>query len=158
MKPFRTFALAALAALSFAGTAKASAQVNINVQIGPAPVCPYGYFDYAPYSCAPFGYYGPRWFVTGSFVGAGPWFHGSVGFRGEIDRAYDPRFGYVGPFPHRGEHADWGRHRGWEKHFHGKEWRDENRHDNGNHYGQYKHDDDHDNDRGNGKGHGHGHD
>ncbi|MFZ0742847.1 MAG: hypothetical protein WAM85_00480, partial [Terracidiphilus sp.] len=35
----------------------ASAQVAIS--IGAAPVCPYGYFDYAPYDCAPYGYYGP---------------------------------------------------------------------------------------------------
>ena len=44
--------------------------------IGVAPVCPYGYFDYAPYDCAPYGYYGPDWFVGGIFIGAGPWFHG----------------------------------------------------------------------------------
>jgi hypothetical protein len=30
------------------------AQVSIN--IGPEPVCPYGYYDYAPYTCAPYGY------------------------------------------------------------------------------------------------------
>jgi len=22
------------------------------------PTCPYGYYDYAPYACAPYGYYG----------------------------------------------------------------------------------------------------
>jgi len=41
----------------------APAQVSIN--IGPAPVCPYGYFDYAPYDCAPYGFYGP---ARGSMV------------------------------------------------------------------------------------------
>ena len=160
MKVSRMLVLAALAMLCFAVFAQeAAAQVNINVQIGPAPVCPYGYFDYAPYSCAPVGYYSPRWFVSGVFVGAGPWFHGSADFRGEIDRGYDPRFGYVGPLPRRGEYADWGRHKGWEKHFHGKEWRTEYyHHDNGNHYGQYKHEDAHDNGHGHGKDHGHGHD
>jgi hypothetical protein len=116
----------------------AKAQVSINVQIGPQPVCPYGYFDYAPYQCAPFGYYGPTWFTNGIFVGAGPWFHGPVGFRGYIDRRYDPRYGYHGPFPRRGMRADWGRHRGWEHNWHGSEMREEHRHDNGNHNGHYK--------------------
>jgi hypothetical protein len=128
------------------------AQVSINVQVGAAPVCPYGYFNYAPYSCAPVGYYGPEWFAGGVFLGAGPWFHGPVGFHGYVDHAYDPRFGYRGPFPARGERADWGRHVGWEKHFHRSEFREEHiQHDNGHHYGEYKHaDDDH--------GHGHDHD
>ena len=47
--------------------------------VGPAPVCPYGYFDYYPYACAPYGYYGPSWFSGGVFIGAGPWFHGFHG-------------------------------------------------------------------------------
>jgi hypothetical protein len=142
----------------------ASAQVNINVNIGPAPVCPYGYFDYAPYNCAPFGYYGPTWFSGGVFIGAGPWFAGPVGFRGYFDRRFDPRFGYRGVLPPRGERADWGRHRGWEKNFRGTWYRSEYRHDNGNHYGQYKeHGNPHRDDRGRGRenghgnGHGHGH-
>ena len=42
---------------------------------GPAPVCAYGYYDYYPYACAPYGYYGPEWFSGGLFIGAGPWFH-----------------------------------------------------------------------------------
>jgi hypothetical protein len=33
----------------------AAAQVAI---IGAEPVCPYGYYDFAPYNCAPYGYYG----------------------------------------------------------------------------------------------------
>ena len=130
----------------------AKAQVSINVQIGAAPVCPYGYFNYAPYSCAPFGYYGPEWFTGGIFIGAGPWFRGPEGFHGYVDHDYDPRFGYHGYMPARGEHADWGRHEGWERHWHGNEFREEH-HDNGHHYGEYKHDDDD-----HGHGHGHGHD
>ena len=47
--------------------------------VGPAPVCPYGYYGYYPYACAPYGYYGPAWFSGGVFIGAGPWFHGSYG-------------------------------------------------------------------------------
>ncbi|HUO34505.1 MAG TPA: hypothetical protein VMU43_05915 [Candidatus Acidoferrum sp.] len=46
---------------------------------GPAPVCAYGYYPYAPYACAPVGYYGPNWFVGGVFIGAGPWYHGYYG-------------------------------------------------------------------------------
>ncbi|HXQ26445.1 MAG TPA: hypothetical protein VN822_08580 [Candidatus Acidoferrales bacterium] len=47
--------------------------------VGPAPVCDYGYYDYSPYACAPYGYYGPSWFSSGVFIGAGPWFHGFYG-------------------------------------------------------------------------------
>lgn len=173
MKSFRLFSVPVLALICFAGTsARSEAQVSINVQIGAEPVCPYGYFNYAPYGCAPFGYYGPQWFVGGVFLGAGPWFHGPVGFRGYINHDYDPRFGYRGPFPVRGEHADWGHHYGWEKHWRGNEFHNEVHHDNGNHYGQYKDHGDHGNhngqykdhgDHGNGHGHdrddhGHGHD
>lgn len=160
-----TFFASAIAFLTlFAGTAvlKANAEVHISVNIGAAPMCPYGYFDYAPYGCAPFGYYGPQWFTGGVFIGAGPWFQGPVGFHGYIDRHYDPRFGYRGPYPVRGEHADWGRHEGWERHYRGSEERAEYRHDNGNHYGEYKDHgnphDDHYNGRGDDHGDGHGRD
>ncbi|MGO8790066.1 MAG: hypothetical protein ACLQVL_22145 [Terriglobia bacterium] len=44
--------------------------------VGPPPVCAYGYYNYYPYACAPYGYYGPSWFSGGVFIGAGPWFHG----------------------------------------------------------------------------------
>ena len=53
---------------------KANAQVSINIG-GPPPVCPYGYYDYAPYSCAPVGFYGPGYFYNGIFLGVGPWRH-----------------------------------------------------------------------------------
>jgi len=75
---------------------------QVSVDIGVAPVCPYGYFDYAPYDCAPYGYYGPDWFVGGVFFGAGPWFRGPAGFHGHVDNRYDPRHGYHGPVPDRG--------------------------------------------------------
>ena len=39
------------------------------------PVCPYGYYDYYPYGCAPtYGYYSPDYFYNGVFIGVGPWF------------------------------------------------------------------------------------
>jgi uncharacterized membrane protein YgcG len=59
--------------------------------VGPAPVCDYGYFDYYPYACAPYGYYGPEWFNGGFFIGAGPWFHGFYGRPGFRGRDWDDR-------------------------------------------------------------------
>src|SRR5499425_2665459 len=58
----------------------APAQVSIGVGIGPGyvagpPVCAYGYYNYYPYACAPYGYYGSEWFVNGVFIGIGPWYH-----------------------------------------------------------------------------------
>jgi hypothetical protein len=99
----KVIAFLALTAGLVTGASVSPAQVSVN--IGVAPVCPYGYFDYAPYNCAPYGYYGPDWFVGGVFIGAGPWFHGHPGFYGHVDNRYDPRHGYNGPFPDRGEKA-----------------------------------------------------
>ena len=64
---FGTTAL--LAGLALAPTANAQIVVNIGVQ----PVCSYGYYGYAPYACAPMGYYGPGYFYNGIFLGMGPW-------------------------------------------------------------------------------------
>ena len=64
---------------------------------------PDGYYDTAPYGCAPTGYYGPEWFNGDGFIGAGPWFHGPHGFYGHVNHAYDPHFGYHGPYPNRGD-------------------------------------------------------
>jgi len=61
---------------------------------GPAPVCAYGYYDYYPYACAPYGFYGPDWFTGGVFIGAGPWFHGYG--HGYYGRGYGYRGGYYG--------------------------------------------------------------
>jgi len=73
------------------------------VYVGPPPVCPYGYYPYYPYACAPYGYYGPEWFVGGVFVGAGPWFHGYPGWRGFYGRpVYYGRPGFSGPSGYRG--------------------------------------------------------
>ncbi len=113
------FGAALLAGLTFTAPA-ASAQVE--VQVGPAPECPYGYYDASPYDCAPPGYYGPEWFNGGVFIGAGPWFRGPREFHGYVDNHYD-REHYRGEFPHRGEHAD--EHRRVDReHFHGNEMRD----------------------------------
>jgi hypothetical protein len=100
MNRWKLIALTALGVLLMSGPSTASSQIVVG--IGAAPVCPYGYFDYAPYDCAPYGYYGPDWFVGGAFIGAGPWFHGPHGFYGHVDNRYDPHYGYHGPMPARG--------------------------------------------------------
>ena len=51
---------------------EANAQIAISIG-GPPPVCSYGYYGYAPYSCAPVGYYGSGYFYNGIFLGMGPW-------------------------------------------------------------------------------------
>jgi hypothetical protein len=122
MRRFRLVLLAALLVIPL--TMKANAQVAVGVGIGPAvvaapmaygpPVCDYGYYAYYPYSCAPYGYYGPDWFAGGIFIGAGPWYHwgwgrgwgyrggywrGGYGYRGGWGGArpgYGFRGGYVG--------------------------------------------------------------
>lgn len=116
MKYGMVLALSILAIALTGGATVSSAQVGINVNIGVAPACPYGYFDYPPYDCAPYGYYGPDWFVGGVFIGAGPWFHGPHGFFGHVDNRFDPHHGYRGPLPQRGEEPF--------NHFHGNEARD----------------------------------
>src|SRR5215469_4965347 len=85
---------------------------------GPAPVCAYGYYGYYPYACAPYGYYGPEWFVGGVFIGAGPWYHGfhGRGYWGPRYGYWGPRYGYWGP-------RYYGR-RGFEGRFHGDFGRD----------------------------------
>jgi hypothetical protein len=100
------------------------AQAQISLDIGAAPDCPYGYYDYSPYACAPSGYYGPAWFEGGIFMGAGPWFHGPEGWRGHVDNHYDGRHGYEGPFPHRGEPHDPVHHTSRMAHFSANEMRD----------------------------------
>ena len=44
-----------------------------SIGIGIQPVCQYGYYDYAPYACTPYGFYGPGYFYNGIFLGMGPW-------------------------------------------------------------------------------------
>ena len=114
MSCLKSLALSGLSALLLSGASLAPAQINISV--GAAPICPYGYFDFAPYNCAPYGYYGPDWFTGGVFIGAGPWFHGPRGFYGHVDNRFDPRHGYNGPFPDRNERPF--------NHFHPNEARD----------------------------------
>src|SRR5579863_8877539 len=106
------------------------AQVSVGIGVGPvyggyvaAPVCPYGYYDYYPYDCAPYGYWGPSYFVGGEFIGVGPWYRGHFDrdrYWGDRDR-FEHERGFV-----RGrgdDHSDRGRgnfrsfDRGGDNHF-----------------------------------------
>jgi hypothetical protein len=122
----RRFNLVALTVLSAAGLSPLLAdnsRAEVSVDIGVAPACPYGYYDVAPYNCAPAGYYGPEWFSGGVFIGAGPWFHGASSFHGKVDNRFDPQHGYHGPVPARGEKPEPAR-RVDASHFKGNEERD----------------------------------
>lgn len=120
MSKVKSFAFAGIAAALFCcvltAPKQAQAQIAVGINIGVPPVCPYGYFSYPPYDCAPYGYYGPDWWVNGVFIGAGPWFHGPRGFAGHVDNRYDPHYGYHGPLPARGDRPNYN--------FHGNEARD----------------------------------
>jgi hypothetical protein len=115
--------LAAVAGMCLAPVA-ARVAAQVSVTIGPAPVCPYGYYDYPPYACAPYGYYGSEWFVGGVFVGAGPWFHGPANFHGNVNNRFDPQHGYKGPTPQRGAKPEPSKPVGHVSNFKGNEVRD----------------------------------
>jgi hypothetical protein len=134
-------AFAVVVGLSFFAASPAKAQISVS--IGAAPACPYGYYDYSPYRCAPYGYYGPEWFSSGVFIGAGPWFHGPRGWHGSVNNHYDPHHGYHGSYPAHGGHETY--HAYGHNQFHGNEKR-----------GGYEN---HGNEHGNNHGgeHGHGH-
>lgn len=107
----RYIRFAALLGICLFCTSFASAQrVVVGVGVGPAyvgppPVCTYGYYDYYPYACAPYGYYGPQWFVNGVFIGVGPWYHWYYRHPGFYGRGYYGRAWY----------RDWD-HDGWRDH------------------------------------------
>jgi hypothetical protein len=110
--------------LLLTSNATPAARAQVAVSIGVAPVCPYGYYDYAPYTCAPAGYYGPEWFSGGVFIGAGPWFHGPANFHGHVDNRFDPHHGYHGPTPHPNDRYVAEEHQKALKQFHGNEEHD----------------------------------
>src|SRR5260370_38732561 len=97
MRYLKFVALVALFAALTSIPSSAPAQVSLN--IGAEPACPYGYYDYAPYDCAPYGYYGPEWFNGGAFIGVGPWVRGAHDFQGHVDNRYDPHHADAGPRP-----------------------------------------------------------
>jgi hypothetical protein len=105
-KQMRSLKYVALLAVLMVPLAYSQAQVRVGVGVGvgvgpgyvaEAPVCAYGYYGYAPYACAPVGYYGPSWFAGGVFIGAGPWYHGYGARAGwGYGRGYYGHAGYVG--------------------------------------------------------------
>jgi hypothetical protein len=123
MNVFKCLALVVLAGLCFI-LAVPTTQAQVGVEVGVAPVCPYGYYDVPPYDCAPYGYYGPEWFAGGVFVGAGPWFHGPADFHGHVDNRFHPEHGYNGPRPNRGDKPEPGKRLDKIEHFKGNEVRD----------------------------------
>src|ERR1700684_1722134 len=151
MKIFTSLVLAAIAGMCLTVTApKVDAQVAVD--IGVAPDCPYGYYDAAPYGCAPYGYYGSEWVTGGGFFGAGPrflsfgdlpgpgkkpffparpWFHGSDEFRVHVNTRFHPEHGYPGPTPQRGEKAEPSKRIDKVAHFKGNEVRDGRGHTGG---------------------------
>ena len=61
---------------------QAQVSIGVGVHLGPnygvynaPPVCEWGFYPDYPFGCAPYGYYGPEWFVDGVFIGAGPWYN-----------------------------------------------------------------------------------
>jgi hypothetical protein len=123
MRKFALLSLPLVAAFAFAAAAP-TASAQISIQIGAEPNCPYGYYDYEPYSCAPYGYYGPEWFVGGRFLGAGKWFHGPANFHGSVNNHFDPQHGYHGAMPHPNDKPDPRNHGNAPAKFKGNEARD----------------------------------
>ena len=125
MSRLKCLALAAVAGICMMATApNMDAQVSVAVNVGAAPDCPYGYYDAAPYSCAPYGYYGPEWFTGGVFIGAGSWFHGPDNFQGHVNNHFHPEHGYKGPAPHPGDKPEPSKPVDKVAHFKGNEVRD----------------------------------
>jgi hypothetical protein len=109
MRRIKLLTLASIAVFAAIAAVPAS-QAQVTISIGAAPNCPYGYYDYAPYNCSPYGYYGPEWFSGGGFVGAGKWYHGPENFHGQVNNSYDQKHGYKGPVPKPEEKAESSKH------------------------------------------------
>jgi hypothetical protein len=100
---------ALLGVLIFSVTNAAHAQVAVRVGVGPIvgavgaePACAYGYYPAYPYACAPYGYWGPNYFVSGVFIGVGPWYHShwrpayyGHGYYGRPGYGWRPGYGYA---------------------------------------------------------------
>ena len=93
MRGFKSIVLAAALLVPAVLLPKAGAQVSIT--FGAPPPCPYGYYGYAPYSCAPPGYYGPGYFYNGVFLGVGPWAYGAITTDGAAIAFADPAEGTI---------------------------------------------------------------
>ena len=96
------------------GFSGAPAQVSVN--IGVAPVCPYGYFDFAPYDCAPMATMGRIGLSGVCLSGPGHGFTALAVFMAMSTTATILVTATTGPFPARGEQAF--------SHFHANEAQD----------------------------------
>jgi len=77
------------------------AKVAIGIHIGHdygyyhvPPACPYGYYPDYPFGCAPYGYWGPQYFVNGVFIGVGPWYRFYYRQPVLYQRWYGPGYAY----------------------------------------------------------------
>lgn len=93
-------AAAVVVSLALVPTPPASAQISIGINIGAPPTCPYGYYDYPPYACAPAGYYGPGYFYNGVFLGVGPWTNWGYNHGWGHHRFGGARGGHYVPYSH----------------------------------------------------------
>lgn len=93
MRLLKYFAILSVLLVS---SAYSRAQVSIGIGIGgysePAyvygpPACAYGYYNYEPYACAPYGYYGPRWSHPGYYVRE--YYGRGYGYRGYGREGYE---------------------------------------------------------------------
>src|SRR5258708_11911804 len=96
MYALRRLALAAsVAGVHFASAANADDPLGDGLDDEPA--CPYGYYDFAPYDCAPYGYYGSEWFAGGIFICTRPWFHRPRHLLRPLDQHFHGPHGYISP-------------------------------------------------------------
>ena len=119
-----TAGAALLAIASFTPTS--SAQIGIVIGrprtqvIVEQPACQYGYYDYEPYECAPYGFYGPEFFYGGIFLGVGPWENYGYGHGWGEHRFEGNRYGYRNDNRYRGHEGNRGGNRGGnQNHNHG---------------------------------------
>ena len=92
MNGFKCSALAAVTGICFtASTFKTQAQVTVN--IGAEPACPYGYYDYAPYECAPYWLLRPGMVFRRRLYWGGPVVPWPGTFDGNVDNHFDPQQG-----------------------------------------------------------------
>ncbi len=146
-----------LAATAFVHTSNAQVKVGININIGDQPEWGPAGYDYAEYYYMPdieTYYYVPRrQFV---YLSGNRWIFSST--LPPAYTGYDLYTGYKVVFKTHDAYKYFNDHRVRYvryKNYHGEQVIIKNKHDNGNHYGQYKNED---RGRGRGKGHGKKHD